>query len=162
MTRTALYRHYNADGALLYVGISNSPIYRLRQHEASAWFFNISNVSIEWHATERAARAAERKAIAVERPLHNRAHNPTGDVGAFIGAVGREEFSRRLRIGQSRISNVIAMGKMPCRWARIVARMCREQNLYVPIDAFPFKGVETNRDCITTLFDSDDAECGAA
>ncbi|MGQ4661296.1 hypothetical protein [Lysobacter sp. F6437] len=70
-TETALYRHYDGRGALLYVGISLCAIYRLSQHRRKPWSRQIARVSIEWHPTRSAALAAEKKAIKRERPIHN-------------------------------------------------------------------------------------------
>ena len=73
--RTALYRHWNADGELLYVGISLNAVSRLAQHRIEAnWFDDIARVDIEWHPTREAAESAERSAIKTEHPLHNIAH----------------------------------------------------------------------------------------
>jgi predicted GIY-YIG superfamily endonuclease len=58
-----LYRHFAADGSLLYVGISLCAINRLSQHkEGSHWFD---------HPDRKQALAAERAAIMRERPKHN-------------------------------------------------------------------------------------------
>jgi hypothetical protein len=78
--RTALYRHWDADGELLYVGISLSAVGRLAQHRASApWFVDIANVTIEWFDTRAEAQAAEIEAITLEHPLHNKAHRAAND-----------------------------------------------------------------------------------
>lgn len=72
---TQLYRHYDANGSLLYVGISLSTVHRLGQHAYhSDWFKTISRVSIETFPTREAALLAERKAITEEGPLHNKHH----------------------------------------------------------------------------------------
>lgn len=72
MTRTALYRHFDAAGALLYVGISLSAVQRLGQHRDTAgWYSQIARVSIEWLPDRSAALAAEAIAIARENPKHN-------------------------------------------------------------------------------------------
>jgi predicted GIY-YIG superfamily endonuclease len=72
--RTALYRHFDAEGQLLYVGISLSAVQRLAQHKtASEWFRRIARVEIEWHPCRRDAEQAERRAIATENPICNRA-----------------------------------------------------------------------------------------
>ena len=68
---TALYRHFDSDGRLLYVGISLSAIIRLAEHRASPWFDDIAHVEIEHRSTRKAALAAERAAIRNEKPLHN-------------------------------------------------------------------------------------------
>lgn len=73
--RTALYRHWNADGELLYVGISLNAVSRLAQHRVEAnWFDDIARIDIEWHPDRSSADAAERAAIKAEHPLHNIAH----------------------------------------------------------------------------------------
>lgn len=72
--RTALYRHFDAAGRLLYVGISLSAVQRLAQHkQASHWFAQIARVDVEWLPSRHDALRAESKAIANEAPLHNRA-----------------------------------------------------------------------------------------
>lgn len=68
----AVYRHFAADGALLYVGCSINPFMRLRAHEWGAtWAFDIVRVEIEWFPCEALALSAEQEAIATERPRHN-------------------------------------------------------------------------------------------
>lgn len=82
--KTSLYRHWDADGRLLYVGISLSALQRLAQHkERSRWFERIASVTIEQFPTREAALAAEREAIATERPECNIIHNAANDNGAL-------------------------------------------------------------------------------
>ena len=67
-----LYRHFNNEGVLLYVGISLSSINRLGQHkDNSHWFETISRVEIENFKTREEAIEAEAKAIFHEKPKHN-------------------------------------------------------------------------------------------
>lgn len=77
MTRpTQLYRHFDRDGVLLYVGISLNAVSRLSSHVTSSdWCGQIANVSVELHPTRQAALAAEKKAIKSERPAFNKIHN---------------------------------------------------------------------------------------
>jgi hypothetical protein len=58
---TALYRHFDDEGRLLYVGISLSPTYRLSQHRvSSSWFVRISRISVEWfHNRDTALEALQ-------------------------------------------------------------------------------------------------------
>jgi len=68
-----LYRHFDKDGQLLYVGISFGAIARLQAHKRDAdWFDNIARVEIQKFRTMEAAKKAERKAIQREKPIHNR------------------------------------------------------------------------------------------
>lgn len=79
MTRTALYRHFDASGALLYVGISDIPATRLNSHaRGSHWSEGIANVSVQWLGSRTEAEMAEWLAIRNENPLHNvrRTENP--------------------------------------------------------------------------------------
>jgi hypothetical protein len=73
---TALYRHFDHDGRLLYVGISLSAVTRTAQHRSRApWFSQITRIEIEWHKSRSAAALAEKRAIKAERPLYNIVHN---------------------------------------------------------------------------------------
>lgn len=66
--RTALYRHFDAGGVLLYVGISTDVLRRLLQHrERSGWIEHVSRVELEWFASRREAVSAE--AVAIQREL---------------------------------------------------------------------------------------------
>lgn len=79
--RTALYRHWNENGDLLYVGISIKPFHRLEQHGVgSHWSSEIRNVTIEYFESREEAENAERAAIATEFPLHNVVHNGDGGI----------------------------------------------------------------------------------
>jgi len=70
--RTALYRHFDADGQLLYVGISLSAVQRLGQHKHNAsWFEKIVRIEIEWWPFRDLAEQAEAAAIWHERPAWN-------------------------------------------------------------------------------------------
>jgi hypothetical protein len=67
---TSLYRHFNKDGLLLYVGISLGARALDRQvdHRGSAkWFCEISNITLEHLPSREAARIAEDRAILVRR-----------------------------------------------------------------------------------------------
>lgn len=70
-----LYRHFDASGRLLYVGISLHAIARLAEHkQTAAWFWNIARVEVTAYATKRTAAKAERMAVQREKPLHNIVH----------------------------------------------------------------------------------------
>jgi len=72
---TALYRHYDERGNLLYVGISLSALHRLQAHKRSRWFRKIVNVTMEWFPDRESAIRAEIEAIKAERPSYNKVHN---------------------------------------------------------------------------------------
>ena len=99
---TALYRLFDVDGELVYVGITNNPAMRWSQHSAySEWWSRVSSKSVEWHDTRAAAEKAERVAIRCEGPLFNRAHIPCagmlrdGEVARDRSALGELDRQKR-------------------------------------------------------------------
>ena len=68
---TQLYRHFDDEGNLLYVGISLSAIYRLKQHRNSHWSDKIARVDITHYQSRAEAMRAEILAIESEMPLYN-------------------------------------------------------------------------------------------
>ncbi|QQM45155.1 GIY-YIG nuclease family protein [Streptomyces liliifuscus] len=79
--RTLLYRFFDDEGRLLYVGITNNPQNRWADHAHKArinenvWWHLVRVVHTEWCDTRGEAEAAEITAIRHERPLHNGSHN---------------------------------------------------------------------------------------
>lgn len=72
----ALYRFYDATGALLYVGITADPGARWRKHaHDKPWWHQVAHITLEAHPDRAAVLTAERAAIRRERPLHNIVHN---------------------------------------------------------------------------------------
>ncbi|MEU0818899.1 GIY-YIG nuclease family protein [Streptomyces mirabilis] len=70
--RTALYRLYDAAGRLLYVGITDNPERRWRQHARDkAWWSDVEDRSCEWFDTRGQAERHEREVVQNESPLHN-------------------------------------------------------------------------------------------
>ena len=72
---TDLYRHYNKNDELLYVGISLSAINRFIGHKSKDWIDEVSRVTIEKFETRELALIAECKAIQSEKPKFNIRHN---------------------------------------------------------------------------------------
>ena len=71
-----LYRLYNADDELLYVGISMSALNRIGQHKAEkTWWHEVAKITIETHMVPRAGiEEMERQAIQAESPRYNKKH----------------------------------------------------------------------------------------
>lgn len=70
-TETVLYRQYDSNGVLLYVGISGRYMYRQTQHEHKAWARDIARTEPQWFDSREQALAAETTAIRTEHPIHN-------------------------------------------------------------------------------------------
>jgi hypothetical protein len=89
-----LYRHFDSDGRLLYVGISMSTLIRLRQHKmVSHWFESIVRVEIEYHESREAAMNAEQRAVVDENPLHNIALR---QIAAKVAGEAKEVIATRI------------------------------------------------------------------
>jgi predicted GIY-YIG superfamily endonuclease len=75
--RTALYRLHDAEGALLYVGITHDPDARFAAHASDKpWWPDVARKTIEWYARREHALAAEEAAIKAKSPRHNVVHCP--------------------------------------------------------------------------------------
>ena len=76
---TTLYRFFDADDRLLYVGIAGNPGRRFHQHangpDGKPWWSHVARSTMEHFDTREEAAAAEVAAIVTEHPLHNVAHN---------------------------------------------------------------------------------------
>lgn len=82
--RCALYRHFDASDALLYIGITESLEGRTSGHaRGSEWVRFAFRAEAEWHDTRESAAAAEQYAIRHEMPVFNRQH-AVGDVDRRI------------------------------------------------------------------------------
>jgi hypothetical protein len=69
---TAVYRFFDADNRLLYVGITCNPKMRFRDHQRlSHWWPAQQSVTVDWKDTRGEALAEEAAAILGEDPLHN-------------------------------------------------------------------------------------------
>jgi predicted GIY-YIG superfamily endonuclease len=75
--RTAIYRMYDEDGALLYIGVSRDFGHRWTQHaRKQPWYDLVDRQTVEWRASRHEALTAETAAIKVERPKFNVVHSP--------------------------------------------------------------------------------------
>lgn len=71
-TRTALYRFYDADEKLLYVGITDDPWRRWREHvRDKPWYPQVKHQAVTWYDARTAAEVAEYVAIRCEGPRFN-------------------------------------------------------------------------------------------
>ena len=99
-----LYRHWDAEDRLLYVGISLSAVARFQQHKQSAgWFADVAKITIENFPTRELALAAEGKCIRKEKPLYNKAGAVREhrvyvlDRGEVVGEVVSKSYPQSLR-----------------------------------------------------------------
>ncbi len=133
MTETALYRHFDAEGRLLYVGVSKNAAARFSQHADKPWFDEIANMTVERFPTRAEAEAAERAAIRAESPIHNIIHscaqrtaNRRGNehpLAVYLDGHGlnQYEFAKMASVGQPMISRLIRGKATPS--IRLAARI---------------------------------------
>jgi predicted GIY-YIG superfamily endonuclease len=78
LSSTALYRYFDEDDRLLYIGITGDLAIRETGHiRASAWMMLTARSAVTRYGSWDEAADAERAAILAERPLFNRKHNDT-------------------------------------------------------------------------------------
>lgn len=74
----AVYRFFDSEGKLLYVGLTSNPGARWSSHEKEKpWWHTVATVTVERQPTLADAVAVEAAAIRNEHPLHNIAHATT-------------------------------------------------------------------------------------
>lgn len=69
---TSVYRVYDAEGALLYIGMSLNALSRLYSHSLDKpWWSEVARVEVSHFSSRSDASRAERRAIESEAPRHN-------------------------------------------------------------------------------------------
>lgn len=95
---TTLYRLFDGDGQLLYVGTSVDPQNRWEQHaREKLWWSSVARATVEWYPDRTSAMAAELAAIKAEGPLHNDKATPDEAVFPYRGTRGPSVESRLRR-----------------------------------------------------------------
>jgi hypothetical protein len=129
--RTQLYRHYAADGTLLYVGIAFNSLIRLGMHKGSDWFWSIAYVTIETFASRKQAIAAEEAAVAAERPRYNkRKYSSEKPIEREIGL----EVAIDVAGGIDELAKIVGLERLTVRtWRKVpekhVPKIARRLNL---------------------------------
>ena len=71
-----LYRAFNGQGQLLYIGITLNPAMRFSQHGyGQPWWTDVAEIEMQQFPSREAVMEAERSAILDEKPMHNVLHN---------------------------------------------------------------------------------------
>lgn len=70
--KTVLYRYFDSEGQLLYVGVTGDNTKRQSQHRRNSfWFGEVASATYEYFETRDEALEAETNAIRRENPKHN-------------------------------------------------------------------------------------------
>lgn len=87
---TALYRLYNTDGRLLYVGITSNPKARWSAHSRDKhWWPEVARKTIEWFETRKSAERIEKVEVEEESPRYNKVFNGERRVELYNEGVAR-------------------------------------------------------------------------
>lgn len=70
-SKACIYRQFDKDGNLLYLGYSSSLMMRVFSYRGCAWYRDIATITIEHFPNAAQARAAEKEAIFKESPKYN-------------------------------------------------------------------------------------------
>src|SRR5688500_16967169 len=85
-----LYRFYSSEGQLLYVGVTQDPPARFRDHRRQKeWWTMVAGITVETYEGRAAVMSAERRAIKIEHPKYNVQHNTDRKPGPVQGPVSR-------------------------------------------------------------------------
>lgn len=159
-----LYRMYDADGVLLYVGISKSAIRRMTEHaDTQPWWSDVATQTIEHiECDRRQALDIERDTIKRERPKYNVVHADvySADYVALYGVpiVGLPRPKMWVAIPDSRLLqdkwSLMSVGRVACvtRTGTIIVHLefSKEKRLIVDADGVAqwrkFKTFTTLRD----------------
>lgn len=137
MSRACVYRYFNAEGALLYVGSTKSPAARHSQHGSrSPWAGSIAVQTVDWFETEEAAAKAERLAIAAEKPLYNSRLTIASSVHLIIDTLGPGRIEAQLGVTKFSLLAAKRDRLFPARWYAPLRAMCDEDGIDCPLDAF--------------------------
>jgi predicted GIY-YIG superfamily endonuclease len=107
-----LYRHYDKDGRLLYVGVSDNPDKRLKKHRyASRWSALIERMEVQKFESLKGALEAEKTAIKEEQPLYNTHHGSPIDKAdrPKLGGLGRGQGRKPVKVGEDTVTMSIRM-----------------------------------------------------
>lgn len=74
--RAAVYRLYDAEGTLLYIGSAYDPAVRCKAHREKPWWPQVARRAEEWFEHRNSAFTAEAAAIRREAPMFNRIQAP--------------------------------------------------------------------------------------
>lgn len=88
-----LYRTFDAERRLLYVGISQRWQARLQRHSStSPWYQYVEDLTVHYYRDRPSARAAELRALETEAPLWNKDGNTSG--GSAVKAYDLERWQK--------------------------------------------------------------------
>lgn len=116
-----LYRFFNSDQKLIYVGISYSTFLRFVGHRSqSKWINEVTTITIEKFSNLNDALIAEANAIKNEKPIYNVALNSkAGKLARKVNSdkpfMNVTDISRLLRVDRNTVYAMTYDGRLPKR-----------------------------------------------
>lgn len=109
---TSLYKYYDRDGVLLYVGITRRGSARNTEHNKSKpWWHFVVRQTVEHYTTREEAEACEIKLIRKLTPPFNKQHNPNyaaaKDAYLVGWSLGGWQGLKALATGRNRVAGVV-------------------------------------------------------
>jgi predicted GIY-YIG superfamily endonuclease len=166
---TSLYRFYDATGALLYIGITNSIPRRLGEHdERKPWFANAVRATFEHHPSRAAALTAEKKAIKKEQPRYNIVHNHGREVVQSKPAKGGQWVFRSRESNWEKRANLFLYPELECssmvdnvhyldsegQFEEYVQYLERRYPEWLDADAVPIIWSVRSRDSVDSIYET--------
>lgn len=118
---TAVYRLYDADGRLIYIGQSQRMGQRMRGHMLNSWFYElVDSIELEYYPTRPAAVAAETLAIQEMQPAFNVMCTTDGPIptDADLAIAFRWRFEEGRLLGMTVMNLVNERVRGIDRWSR--------------------------------------------
>lgn len=91
----AVYRLWDVEGNLLYIGSAFDPEERCKSHQKKPWWSEVARRTEQWFSARGTAYAEEMKAIRMERPKHNQMGTPGYRAPKTEAVLRRDERARR-------------------------------------------------------------------
>jgi len=115
MSKCILYRQYDCDENLMYIGTSLAFFERLSGHRShSHWFDRVSKITLERFDTKTLLLKAEKLAIIKEEPLFNLRHSDTLS-GAGNRVLKLWQVAETIGVGRRKLYRMIEDGRFPVR-----------------------------------------------
>lgn len=127
-----LYRLFNADGDLLYIGITTNPGVRFAEHRLTkSWWGDVATTTLEHFPSRAELEQAEAQAIAREAPKRNMVrYSARSRIGDPPSGNDLPRFTREERIATGkRYANCRAAVKEDLRVLKLMARAAHREGV---------------------------------
>ena len=127
MKKHMIYKFYNKNDQLLYIGITNSIRKRLHLHkQKKEWFNEINKILVSEKLSRNEAYIYEIFFISNEKPIHNIEYTKGGEIDFLLPNITFSEYKKKIKkrnknkkIGESKYSVVIKDGNITRRIKRV-------------------------------------------